>query len=68
VSGEKREKAFRILTGGRWGQCDDCGAPTSKSEGGGAWSPVGGQYGCGWSEPMRGLGPWSGDGPLGRLL
>jgi hypothetical protein len=38
--GRKREKTFRILTGGRWGRRDDCGVPASKSGGGGAWSSV----------------------------
>jgi hypothetical protein len=28
----------------------------------------GGQYGRGWSEPMRGMGRWCGDGALGCLL
>jgi hypothetical protein len=50
------------------GRAVKSGAPTSKSGGGGVWSSVGGQYGCRWSEPMRGLGPWCGDGALGRLL
>jgi hypothetical protein len=29
---------------------------------------VGEQYGCGWSEPMRGMGRWCGGGALGCLL
>jgi hypothetical protein len=47
---------------------DDGGAPTLMSGGGGAWSSVGGQHGRGWSESMRGPGPWCGDGALGWLL
>jgi hypothetical protein len=35
------------------GQRDDCGVSALKSGSGGAWSSVGGQYGRGWSEPMR---------------
>jgi hypothetical protein len=35
---------------------------------GGGLSSVGGQYGCGWSEPMRGMGRWCGSGALGCLL
>jgi hypothetical protein len=35
---------------------------------GGGLSSVGVQYGWGWSEPMRGMGRWCGDGALGRLL
>jgi hypothetical protein len=66
--GEKGEETFRILTGGKWGRCDDGGAPTSTSGGGGAWSLVGGQHRHGWSESMQGPGPWCGDGALGRLL
>jgi hypothetical protein len=66
--GGKREKAFGILTGGRWGRCDDCGVPALKSRGSGAWNSVGGQYGCGWSVPMQGLGTLCGDNALGRLL
>jgi hypothetical protein len=66
--GGKGEETFGILTGGKWGWCDDGGAPTSMSGGGGAWSSVGGQHGHGWSESMRGSGPWCGDGALGRLL
>jgi hypothetical protein len=50
--GEKGEETFGILTGGKWGRCDDGGAPTSMSGGGGAWSSVGGQHGHGWSELM----------------
>jgi hypothetical protein len=66
--GEKGEETFGILTRGKWGRCDDGGAPMLMSGGGGAWSSVGGQHGRGWSESMRGLGPWCGDGALGRLL
>jgi hypothetical protein len=66
--GEKGEETFGILTRGKWGWCDDGGAPMLMSGGGGAWSSVGGQHGHGWSESMRGLGPWCGDGALGRLL
>jgi hypothetical protein len=66
--GGEGEEAFGILTGGRGEQCDDGGAPTSSSGGGGAWSLVGGQHRRGWSELMRGLGAWCGDGALGRLL
>jgi hypothetical protein len=65
--GEKGEEIFGILTGGKWGWCDDGGAPTSTSRGDGAWSSVGGQHGHGWSESMQGPGPWCGDGALGRL-
>jgi hypothetical protein len=66
--GGKGEETFGILTGGKWGRCDDGGAPTSTSGGGGVWSSVGGQHVREWSESMRGLGPWCGDGALGRLL
>jgi hypothetical protein len=48
MSRGKREKAFRILTRGRWGRCDDYGVPASKSGGGSdearrqrAWSEEG---------------------------
>jgi hypothetical protein len=44
--GGKREKAFGILTRGRWGWCDDCGVPVLKSGGGGAWSSVEGNTGA----------------------
>jgi hypothetical protein len=50
LSGGKGEETFRILTRGKWGRCDDGGAPTSMSGGGGAWSSMGGQHGSGWSE------------------
>jgi hypothetical protein len=66
--GEKGEETFGILTGGKWGRCDDGGAPTSTSGRGGAWNSVGGQHGRGWSESMRGPGPRYGDGALGWLL
>jgi hypothetical protein len=48
MSRGKREKAFEILTGGRWGRRDDCGVPALKSGGSGdearrqgAWSEEG---------------------------
>jgi hypothetical protein len=43
------------------------GRATARQSGGGP-SSVGGQYGCGWSETMRGMGRWCGDGALGCLL
>jgi hypothetical protein len=45
--GEKGEETFGILTGGKWGRCDDGGAPTTTSGSDGAWSSVGGQHGRG---------------------
>jgi hypothetical protein len=68
VIGGKGEETFGILTGGKWGRCDDGGASTSMSGGSSAWSSVGGQHGREWSELMRGLGPWCGDSALGQLL
>jgi hypothetical protein len=49
-------------------EADGGGATTSMSGGGDAWSSSGGQHGRGWSESMRGPGPWCGGGALGRLL
>jgi hypothetical protein len=48
MSRGKREKAFGILIGGKWGRRDDCGVLTLQSGGGGdeawrqhAWSEEG---------------------------
>jgi hypothetical protein len=43
------------------------GRATARQSGGGP-SLVGVQYGCGWREPMRGMGRSCGDGALGWLL
>jgi hypothetical protein len=43
------------------------GRATARQSGDGP-SSAGVQYGCGWSEPMRGMGRWCGDGALGQLL
>jgi hypothetical protein len=68
VSGGEEGEGLRGPHWRQMGRRHDCGVPASKSGGGGAWSSVGGQYKHGWSEPMRGLGMWCGDGALGHLL
>jgi hypothetical protein len=57
-----------VLTEGSAERWTTGGEPTTV---GNRWATTeldGGQYGCGWSEPMRGMGRWCGDGALGCLL
>jgi hypothetical protein len=68
LSGGKEGEGLRDPHRRRMGRRDDSDVPASKSGGGGAWSLVGGQYGCGCSELMQGLGTWCGDDALGSLL